>query len=256
MKPDQWQTYEVTVEGERFVVKLDGRKVLDGTDSKSKVGHIGLQANKDKIEYRNIKLKPLGLKSMFDGKTLAGWREVKSTRPVKAPPEWSVKSGTLHVEKGPGQLETEGTYDDFVFQMDIRTNTQDPKLHPNSGVFFRGDPNGYWTGYESQIRNEWKGDDRSQPVDFGTGAIYSRQPTRKVVANDNEFFTKTIVARGQHLSVWVNGYPVTDWEDTRPESPNARQGARLAAGPISLQAHDPTTNLDFKHIRIGALPKR
>jgi hypothetical protein len=254
--PNEWNSYEVRAQGDRFTVKLNGKEVVKGRVSKSRIGCIGLQYNKDnKIEFRNIKLLPLSLHPIFNGKNLTGWREVKSPKPPKAPPEWSVKGRAIHVEKGPGQLETYAIYDDFILQLDIRTNPQNEKHHPNSGVFFRGDPNGYWTGYESQIRNEYKDNDRTQPVDFGTGAIYNRVATRKVIPNDGEWFTKTIVARGRHLAVWVNGYPVTDWEDPRPEGANARQEARLTAGPISLQAHDPTTNLDFKNIRIVSLPK-
>lgn len=253
--PDQWHTYEVTASGQHFVVKLDGKTVLDGRDSKSKSGYIGLQYNKGKpVAFRNIKLKPIGLKSIFDGKSLAGWQVIDAPKP-KEKPEWTVRKGAIHVEKGPGQLETEGTWDDFVLQMDIRTNPKDAKHHPNSGVFFRGDAKGYWSGYESQIRNEYKDGDRAQPVDWGTGAIYNRKATRKVVPNDGEYFTKTLVASGRHLAVWINGYPVTDWEDDRPQGSNARQQARLEAGTISLQAHDPTTNLDFRNIRIAAQPK-
>jgi hypothetical protein len=256
LKADQWNTYEIQARGDRFTVRLNGKKVLDGRAAKSRAGHIGLQYNKDnKIEFRDIKLRPLGLLPIFSGKDLIGWREVKSPKPPKEPPEWSVKQKAIHVEKGPGQLETIAIYDDFVLQLDIRTNPKDEGHHPNSGVFFRGDPMGYWTGYESQIRNEYKDGDRTQPVDWGTGAIYNRVATRKVITNDGEYFTKTIVARGRHLAVWLNGYPVTDWEDPRELGTNARQAARLEAGPISLQAHDPTTNLDFRNIRIVSLPK-
>ena len=255
-KAGEWNLFEIEARGSRFVVKLNGRKILDARDAKSKSGHIGLQYNKDnKIEFRNIKLKPLGLGPIFDGKTLDGWKEVKSSRPVKEPPVWSVKDGAIHVEKGPGQLETAGVYDDFVLQLAIRTNPKDANHHPNSGVFLRGDPNGYWTGYESQIRNEYSGGDKTKPVDWGTGAIYNRVATRRVVPNDGEYFTKTIVARGLHLAVWINGYPVTDWDDPRPQGSNAREAARLAAGPLSLQAHDPTTDLDFRSIRIAPLAK-
>ncbi|HSB13016.1 MAG TPA: DUF1080 domain-containing protein [Bryobacteraceae bacterium] len=256
LKADAWNTMVIRAEGERFVVQVNGQKVLDGRDAKSRIGHIGLQYNKDKkIEFRNIKLRPLGLAPIFNGKDLSGWRVVQPPQPPKEPAEWTVKDGAIHVEKGGGQLETEGMYDDFVMQMDIRTNPKDAEHHPNSGVFFRGDANGYWTGYESQIRNEYKGGDRTQPVDFGTGAIYNRVAARKVVANDGEYFTKTIVARGRQMGVWVNGYAVTSWEDDRPEGMNARQAARLTAGTISLQAHDPTTNLDFRNIRLVRLPR-
>src|SRR3989442_10608510 len=114
------------------------------------------------------------------------------------------------------EVDTEWLCNDCTFDIYICNCAYNPSGHANSGVFIRGDRDGFWTGYESQIRNEYKDGDRAQPVDYGTGAIYGRVATRKVVANDNEFFTMTIDARGPHLAVWVNGYPVTDWEDARP----------------------------------------
>jgi len=255
--PNQWHTYEVSVEGDLFVVKLDGKRVLNARDKTHAVGHIGLQYNKDKkIEFRNLKLKPLGMSPCFNGKDLTGWQQVNSPDKSRGTPEWSVRGGIIHVERGPGQLETEDTYQDFVLQLDIRTNPRDANHHPNSGIFFRGDKSGYWTGYESQIRNEYKDQDRTKPVDFGTGGIYRYQPTRRVIPNDGEFFTKTIVAYGRHLAVWINGIQVSDYNDERPEGTNARREARLAPGTLSLQAHDPTTNLDFRNLRIVSLPKR
>ena len=73
---------------------------------------------------------------------------------------------------------------------------------------------------------------------------------------DGEFFYKTIAAYGRHVSVWVNGIQTSDFEDTRPEGSNARNQARLTGGVISLQAHDPTTNIDFRDIRAAELPRR
>ena len=254
-KPDEWNAYEIRVDGDQWSIKLNGKPILAAADGKSKIGHIGMQSNGFKIEFRNIKLKPLNTTPIFNGKSLAGWHKVDAPK-AKEPPVWSVKNGAIHVEKGPGQLETDGQYDDLILQLAIRANAQGPTHHPNSGVFLRGEPNKFWSGYESQIRNEFKDGDRTQPVDFGTGGIYHFQPTRKVVASDNEFFVKTIVARGRHFGVWINGYPVTDWEDTHPEGPLVSKGqAKLSAGPISLQAHDPTTNLDFKNIRVEKLPR-
>ncbi len=253
--PDTWHSFEVEAAGDHFIVKLDGKKILDGHDGKSKVGHIGLQFNTGKpIQFRNIKLKPLGLKPLFDGKSLTGWHEVETPR-AKEKPVWSAKAGAIHVEKGPGQLETGAEFEDLVLQLNIRTNPRDQNHHPNSGIFLRGEKGQFWSGYEVQIRNEYKEGNRTEPVDFGTGAIYNRQATRKVVPDDGQFFVMTVSARGRHFDVWIDGYPVTSWEDTRPEGKNAREQARLAPGVISLQAHDPTTNLDFRNIRAVALPK-
>ena len=254
--PDRWQSYEISVQGDHFVVRLNGEQILDARSEAHRTGHIGLQYNQGKsIEFRNIKLKPLGLEPIFDGKSLQGWRKVD--RPDKPMPhQWSVREGRIHVEKGAGQLETERTFKDFVFQLDIRTNAPDADTHPNSGVFFRGDPGGFWTGYESQIRNQFEKGDRTKPVDFGTGGLYFYHPARRVVPSDGEFFTKTITAKGRHIAVWVNGYPVTDFVDRRAEGDNARREARLQGGTFSLQAHDPTTNLDFRNLRAVELPER
>ncbi|MCZ2077102.1 MAG: DUF1080 domain-containing protein [Bryobacterales bacterium] len=257
LAPGKWHTYEIRALADSFQVSINGRRVLDAKDPKAKFGFIGLQHKEgQRIEFRNIVLRPLGLSSIFDGRDLRGWSKVDTPR-AKEPPVWSVKGGLLHVEKGPGQLETEATYDDFILQLDVRANSSGPGHHPNSGVFLRGDPKVFWSGYESQIRNEYKDDDPTQPVDFGTGGIYHHQPARKIVAKDNTFFTKTIAASGRHLAVWVNGHQVSDWEDPNPEGNNVRQKqAKLTPGTISLQAHDPTTNLDFRNLRIVRLPKR
>jgi hypothetical protein len=249
IKPDHWQTMDITAVGNRYIVKLDGATLLDARDGKSRVGHLGLQYNPGKkIEFRNIKLRPMGLKPV------AGWHKVEPAKPAAEPAQWTV-GDVIHVEKGPGELETDGKWADFVLQLDIKTNPKDAEHHPNSGVFIRATPKEWWSGYESQIRNEYSDNDPTKPVDFGTGAIYRNQATRRIVAKDGEFFTKTIVARGRQLNVWVNGYLVTSWYDDKPEGTSVRdKQAVVKAGTLSLQAHDPTTNLDFKNIRIAELP--
>jgi hypothetical protein len=249
---DKWRVLEASAVGGRIVAKVDGKKVADRKTDQP--GTIALRFTKgDHLAIRNLRLLPRGLTPLFNGRDLGGWKVVERPQ-AKVPAVWSVRDGAIHVEHGPGQLETDGRYKDFVLRLDVRTNSNNPKLHPNSGVFLRGDPDGFFTGYESQIRNEYREDDRSKPVDFGTGAIYHYSPARRVISSDNEFFTKTIVARGRHFSIWVNGIQVTDWEDPHPEGNAVRnKQARLGAGTISLQAHDPTTTLDFRNLRIAEL---
>ena len=58
-KGDVWNSYDVIATGDHFVVKLNGEEVLDAHDSKSKSGHIGMQSNQHKIEFRNIKVREL-----------------------------------------------------------------------------------------------------------------------------------------------------------------------------------------------------
>jgi hypothetical protein len=247
-QPADWRTYEITARGGHFTVQLDSQTVLDFTDPKPLArGRIGLQFNTGPIEFRNVKLKPLGLTRIFNGRDLTGWRELPGRKSVfTVTPE-----GWLNVKNGNGQLESEAKYGDFVWQLEIFSNGK----NLNSGVFFRGIPGQFWFGYESQIHNGYKDGDRSKPVDFGTGGIYNRQPARKVVPNDFEWFAMTIAAAGPHMAVWVNGYPVSDFTDTRPAHANPRQGLRLEPGVLLIQGHDPTTDLSFRNLQIGELPR-
>jgi hypothetical protein len=215
---------------------------------------------------RNVKLLPLGAKPLFNGKDLTGWK----TFPGKKS-KFEVKDGALTLTNGPGDLQTVGKYRDFILQLECKSNGK----HLNSGVFFRCRDGEYQNGYEAQIRNQFTAEPKQvytieeydpkthelvgkkkvkyTAIDYGTGAIYRRQPARREVARDGEWFTMTILAHGNHFATWVNGIQVTDWTDNRPPSNNARTGFRREAGHLSLQGHDPTTNLSFRNFRIAEL---
>jgi hypothetical protein len=245
----EWQSFEVTLDGPRAAVKLNGEMVLEYSDpSPPGRGYIGLQLNEGQVEFKNIKLKPLGLAPLFNGKDLTGWKnhpESKSTFTV-------TDKGEIHVTStGRGILESEKQFGDFFVQLEAISHA--PEL--NSGLFIRSIPGEFANGYESQIHNGIKDGDRKQPKDFGTGGIYRRVPARLVVPNDKEWFTKTIVADGPHISVWVNGYQVTDWTDDRKPDKNPRNGLRTEAGTLQLQGHDPTTDLSFRNIRAREMGK-
>jgi hypothetical protein len=74
------------------------------------------------------------------------------------------------------------------------------------------------------------------------------------MSKDGEWFTMTIVVQGNHFATWVNGVQETDWYDNRPPSDNPRTGYRREAGHLSIQGHDPTTDLSFRNLRIAELP--
>src|SRR5207248_2613603 len=100
-----------------------------------------------RLTVRNVKLKPLGTKSIFNGKDLTGWKEFPGKKS-----KFSVNDkGWLNVENGPGDLQTEGKWGDFVLQLECLSNGQ----HLNSGVFFRCRAGEYQNGYEAQIHNRF-----------------------------------------------------------------------------------------------------
>lgn len=197
---------------------------------------------------RNVKLRPLDMKPLFNGKDLTGWKVFQDSKRSKTKFEVT-KGGELSAKNGPGDLQTEKQFDNFVLQLECKTNGK----WLNSGIFFRCLPDQYQQGYEAQIQNGYIGTDRTKPVDYGTGAIYRRVPARKVVSNDNEWFTMTVVADGAHMATWVNGYQTVDWTDDRKPADNARQGLKTGKGHLSIQGHDPTTDLLFRNIRIAEL---
>lgn len=225
-----------------------------------------VRAGKTTLKLRNIKLRPLNTTPLFNGKDLTGWNVFDGKKS-----KFGVVDGAINVKDGPGDLQTVGKYKDFILQLECKSNGE----HLNSGIFFRCRENEYQNGYEAQIRNQFtekptqkylieeydpktnklvgKKELLSTAVDFGTGAIYRRMPARKQMSKDGEWFTMTIVAHGNHFTTWVNGVQVADWTDHRPKSDNARTGQKLEAGHISIQGHDPTTDLTFRNIRIAEI---
>ena len=246
---NDWNTFEITVRENTIAVRLNEQSVLEYTDEMPLGrGHIGLQHNQGKIEFRNIRIKPLRTESIFNGKDLAGWR----IKPGLASTFSVTPDGHLNIKNGKGQIETENVYGDFVLQFECMTLGEEL----NSGVFFRCIPRDLWMGYESQIHNGFIDGDRRKPNMCGTGGIFRRQNARRIVANDNEWFHKTIIADRNHMAVWVNGYQVSDWTDERDPNDNPRKGMRTEPGTIILQGHDPSTNLLFRNFRIAEIRPR
>ena len=256
---NQWHTLEAGLNGEKISVKIDGREAREGSDGKSKAGFISLSGNRGaSVDFRNIRLKPLGTR-LFNGADLSGWKSVGEPPPnakgggplkfLKGKPKlkeakWTVADGAIHGTDGPGQLESQTAYDDFVLQIEVRVNNKNKGRHPKSAIFLRGDAGKLETGYEVQVENE-----------VLTGGIAGLKLPHLVLGKDNEFFAETIAARGRHFEIWVNGYRVNEYDDTRPEGTSPKKEARITGGPIALFAPDNEANLDFRNIKIEALPK-
>ncbi len=266
--------FETTGKPNRFDLRMwtQGNLGTDVKNGQPQMGVLGLvqpeifgSLSGSDLQVRNIKLRPLNTKSLFNGKDLTGWKEF----PNKKSKFTVTDKGEINVKDGPGDLQTVGKYKDFILQLECISNGK----HLNSGIFFRCRDNEYQNGYEAQIRNQFtpdatqkylieeydpktnkllgKKEIMSTAFDYGTGAIYRRVPARKQMSKDGEWFGMTVVAHGNHLATWVNGVQVTDWYDNRPKSDNARTGCKLDAGHISIQGHDPTTDLSFKNFRIA-----
>jgi hypothetical protein len=157
---------------------------------------------------------------------------------------WTLANGAIHSANGPGQLETQAVYDDFFFQVDVKAKATGKKESPHSALRFRGDPGQFASGYEVSIENG-----------VSTGNLSGLKIARKVLGEDDQFFTATILARGRHVAIWVNGYPVTEFDDIRPEGTSPKKEARTAGGTIALGAPEGEGTIDYQNIKIVTLPK-
>ncbi len=192
--------------------------------------------------------------SLFDGKTLSGWKASEH------PESFEVRDGMIVAVGKPFShlfyvgADGKAHFQNFEFQAEVMT-----KPHSNGGIYFhtKYQP-AEWpaAGFEVQVNNTYK-DKRK------TGSLYRVQDVLEPPAKDNEWFTERIIVQGNRAVVKVNGKTVVDW--TQPADwQGIRDGDRLGidfypdrrliGGTFALQAHDPDSVVYYKNIRVKPLP--
>jgi len=191
-------------------------------------------------------LKSSGWTSLFDGKTLDGWK-------VGAHPEtFKVEDGTIVVNGSTAHLFYDGPFMDHNFKnFEFRARVM---TFPgsNSGIYFHtayqesGWPD---KGYEVQVNNshtDWR----------RTGSLYAIEDVRKVYVKDNEWYTEYIMVKGKRVIIKINDSTVVDY--TEPENVQRSKdmaGRLISNGTFALQGHDPKSKVLFKEIMIKPLPE-
>lgn len=242
---NDWRRMTIRVEGKDVKVSLGDETVCEYTDAVLiPADRIALQHNSGRIAFRDVRLKPLGMKSLLD-KDLEQW-----TKYPKMPGEFTVNDdGALHVKGGRTQLESKESYGDFVLLAEYKLASAEM----NSGIFFRCIPGDEMMGYECQVSNQFKDDNRLAPADHGTGGIFKRQEARVVAGDPDKWASVVLNARGAQIAAWVNGVQVSNWADDRKPHENPRKGLRLEPGTIMIQGHDPGTDALFKQLSVAPL---
>jgi hypothetical protein len=188
-----------------------------------------------------------GFVSLFDGKTMTGW---------KNPYEWGqieVKDGEIHLT---GEKKffviTEKSYSDFVFEGDVFI----PEGKANSGFIFRGlvQPNKVW-GYQAEVdgdpKRKWSGGlyDEGRRMWFISPIKGNKESEDAFRARAGEAFkrndwnTYRITCQGKKIKIEVNGVVTTDIEDDKD-----------ASGPIAIQHHgEKGQTYKFRNLRIKEL---
>jgi type 1 glutamine amidotransferase len=175
--------------------------------------------------------------SLFDGKTLDGWKASEHKDSFK------VQDGTIIVDGPRAHLFYVGpvanaNFKDFEFKADVKTF---PK--GNSGIYFHtkyqetGWPS---AGLEAQV-NATHSDRRKTGSLYGIKDVMDTAPHK-----DNEWFNYHIIVSGKRIIFKINGDVVNDY--TEPDL--ASKARRLGSGTFALQAHDPESVIHYKNIRV------
>jgi len=186
-----------------------------------------------------------GWVSLFDGKTLDGWKVGENAA------SFSVADGAIVINGERAHLYYAGPvgnhdFKNFEFKADVMTTAGS-----NSGIYFHtAYQEGGWPskGYEVQVNNSHTDPKR-------TAGLYSIQDVFEAPAKDDEWFTMLIVVQGKRVTTKVNGKTLVDYTEPEGVQRPADMAARvLSSGTFALQGHDPKSKVFMKNIMVKMLP--
>ena len=183
--------------------------------------------------------------SLFDGKSLQGWKVGANAQ------TFAVNDGAIVVNGNVAHLFYDGTvqqhlFKNFEFKADVMTLPGS-----NSGIYFHTVfQQSSWPqkGYEVQVNNshtDWR----------RTGSLYAVEDIKEVHAKDREWFTEHITVQGKRITVRINNKLVVDY--TEPDNVKREEGMAgrlVSTGTFALQGHDPQSKVFYKNIMVKILP--
>lgn len=202
-----------------------------------------------------------GYTSLFDGKTLNGWRTYQN----KPADSWSVKDGVIYCKGSSSDksdrradLITNDVYENFDLQVDWKISPQG-----NSGIMYMVTeqyPTAYLSGPEYQIIDDVNFPEKLEDWQK-TAANYAMHtaPTAHPKPAGQWNHTEIIVNNG-HVQHWLNGEKVVeydlwtdDWKKRKAEGKwkDAPGYGMSKSGHIALQDHG--SEAWFKNIEIKKL---
>jgi hypothetical protein len=190
---------------------------------------------------------------LFDGKSLAGWRGYKTDT---VPSGWRVVDGTLAKTSPVADIVTIAEYADFELEVEWKIAQRG-----NAGIFYRGNEEFdhiYWTAPEYQLLDDsLAADNKTRLTSAGAAyGLYGSPPGH--LKPIGEWNSTRIVAKGNHVEHWLNGFKLLEYELNSPDwlaKVNASKFkvwpkyGKLAKGHIAFQG-DHSGALAFRNIRI------
>ncbi len=186
-----------------------------------------------------------GWTSLFDGKSLDGWKVGQNAATFK------VEDGAIVVNGPRAHLYYDGpvanhNFTNFEFKADVMTTAGS-----NSGIYFHTayQEDGWPAkGYEVQVNNSHTDPKR-------TAGLYSIQDVFEVPSKDDVWFTESIIVKGKNVTTYVNGKKLVDYtEPDGVQRPPDMAKRVLSSGTFALQGHDPKSKVLFKNIMVKVLP--
>ncbi len=167
-------------------------------------------------------------KTIFDGKTLNGWKA------NERPESWSVRDDAII---GDGEVS-------HLFYMEEQCVNCEFKAEVkisdggNSGMYFRAAFGPGWPkGYEAQVNSthtDWK----------KTGSLYNFVNVKEMLVPPDTWFTQHIIARGNHIIIKVNNKVTVDYVDEKNT---------YMQGYLALQQHNKGSVVQFRKIEYRKL---
>jgi hypothetical protein len=186
-----------------------------------------------------------GFYSLFDGKSLDGWKVGKN------PQTFKIEDGQI-IANGPvAHLFYDGPVANHVFK-NFHFKAQVMCLpKANSGIYFHtvyqegGWPSG---GYECQVNNTHSDPKKTGGL-YGVKDVMNNSPVK-----DNEWFTYEIIVKGKQVVIKINGNTTVDWTEPADwKKDTSKPGRYVSKGTFALQGHDPGSKVFYKNIKVKPL---
>lgn len=195
-----------------------------------------------------------GWVSLFDGKSLAGWKASEHPDSVK------VVDGMIYCDGPRAHLfylgdDGKAEFENFELELEVKAMPG-----ANSGVYFHATwEDAGWprkSGTEVQVNNNQPAFDKNYIENKKTGSLYGFRNLYKAMAQDGEWFTLNIQVRKPRAQVRINGKLMIDYIEPA-NVPVLVAGATrdiLTKGTFALQCHDEKSQTWFRNIRVRRLP--
>lgn len=187
------------------------------------------------------KEKEEGFVTIFDGKSLKGWKIGEH------PESWTLKDGELIGKGQRSHIFYVGDEKPFVnFELRVDAKTEE---NSNGGIYFHTkfqDVGWPKYGFEAQVNNS-HGDPKR------TGSLYGIVDVLDKNVPDHEWYTETVIVKGKNITIKINDKVVVNYDEPADKKAGEDFTRKIDSGTFALQAHDPKSTVHFKNIRVKRL---